>query len=159
MRKSRSTRYGAALAGGAMTFRMRCALSDVIASAAPVAMRGGSCEGDARDMDIMYVQGRGDVFVADAEIDSTIAALIDSGAFEMDSVLSEDERHTWTHYTNADGRTLEIVDHSYSSGIVGGHCFPGSLDAPGLYGCDEEAPFAHGRIVVDFFKAHPKPSP
>jgi len=145
--------------GGAMTFRMRCALSDVIASAAPVAMRGGTCEGDARVMDVMYVQGRADVFVADADVDSTIAALIDSGSFEMDSVLSEDDRHTWTRYTNAQGRTLEIVDHTYSSGFVGGHCFPGSLDAPGLYGCDEEAPFAHGRIVVDFFKAHPMPAP
>lgn len=142
--------------GGAMTFRMHCALADTLASVAPVGMRGTACEGDTRALDTFYIIGQDDVFVSAEQAQATVDSLVEAHALTVDEVVQEGEGFVWTRYKNDDGLVFEHLDHSFTSPPLGGHCFPGSLDPRGLYGCVEEAPFKHGRIVVDFFKAHPK---
>ncbi|HTU57213.1 MAG TPA: hypothetical protein VMF89_02250, partial [Polyangiales bacterium] len=49
--------------GGGMTYRMRCALADTLASVAPVSMRGSACPAGTKALDTLYIMGKDDVFV------------------------------------------------------------------------------------------------
>lgn len=142
--------------GGAMTYRMRCALADILASVAPVGMRGTACDASTKPLDTFWIIGKDDVFVSAEQAKQTYDSLIAAHKLTLDTVLAMGERFKWSRYKNSDGMVFEHLDHSFTSFPLGGHCFPGSNDAAGLYGCDEDAPFKHGRIVVDFFKAHPQ---
>lgn len=138
--------------GSWMTWRLVCAHSDVLASAAPIAgglnAGMGSCpfKEDASaagggvpstQIPILYTHGRDDGLVnfseATAERDAVVAAWY-PGVAPMVVDMAAD--YEWDRYTNADGNVFEFVQHDWACGFVlplganmialKGHCFPGS---------------------------------
>lgn len=144
--------------GGAMTNWMRCNRTDLFASAAPTAMSGGACT-NGRNLPTMYVQGLNDIFVSQAAIDSTIASYRTTHDLDRSVELFDEEGVVATVHTstaNPDTPVYVTVIHNHTSVIVNGHCIFGAPDVGDLYGCDEPSTRSHGRMIVDFFKDHPK---
>ncbi len=143
--------------GGAMTWWMRCNRSDLFASAAPTAMSGSGCSNGA-NMATLYLQGNNDIFVSQAAISNTIANYRATYGYDQSLVLADDPDYTRTGYASSEtpGPAFQTFIHDYSSYGVNGHCIMGSVTPSDPYGCDEPTPVGHGRMVVDFFKAHPK---
>ena len=146
--------------GGAMTWHFICEHSDVIASAAPISAGGAECFGEGKsnpDVPILYCHGTDDTLVAFETAEATVARITEGlGNSVPPEVLSFDSNYTWTRYTNDSGQLFEFIEHDYT-GLVGGHCFPGTYEEPGgLYGCSDPAAFRWGDEVMDFFIAHPK---
>ncbi|MBN1654717.1 MAG: hypothetical protein JXA30_13180 [Deltaproteobacteria bacterium] len=143
--------------GGRMTWTMRCTQSEIIASAAPIAMTSVDCEPGlpVREMPVLYTQGQSDEFAGDGR--PVANAYISAHLMREDQVLSSDAQHTWTRYVNDDGLLFEFIDHTYSTSPIfgAGHCFPGSFSDSSPYGCDQSAPFHFGEVVMEFFIAHP----
>lgn len=158
--------------GGSMTWRMLCAHSDVLASVAPAA----ACDvplvpecafedGEAPALAIptFYMHGTADNIVAFDCAPGRIEAAIATWGLGSETVLSEDDQHLWKRWSGA--TTLEFVQHDYEarSGILGGHCYPGSDDIEGGldgqlfgFGCDGATAFDWGEAVMAFFEAHPR---
>ena len=143
--------------GAVMTWWMRCNRADLFASAAPAGYAGTACTNGARPVPTLYVQGEDDYFVSAAATQATIDDMIATHGLGPGSVTDEvPGAYTRTRYTNDDGFVFETIIHSHTNGNLGGHCILGSLGPASIYGCDEVSPLAHGRAVVDFFRAHPK---
>jgi dienelactone hydrolase len=146
--------------GGAMTNWMRCNRTDLFASAAPSAMGGGACT-NGRNLPTMYVQGLDDVFVSQAAIDATIASYVTTHDLDRSVVLFDEEGVVFTAYASTaapDTPTFVTVIHDHTSALVRGHCIFGAPNVSDPYGCDEPSTRSHGRMIVDFFKGHPKAS-
>jgi dienelactone hydrolase len=146
--------------GGAMTLRMRCLKRDVLASAAPMSIGGSSgdaaCAAPAPPMDTLYIQGTKDPLVRPESRQMVLDDFKRKYGLGEGQVIQQNPNFTWTRWTNASGFVFENIMHDYSDSIIQGHCFIGSLAPQSLFGCDQTAPIRHGRVVVDFFKAHPK---
>jgi len=154
--------------GGAMTWRLLCAYSEMFASVSPGAagagyglpMPGGICEdGDnpAVQVPVLFLHGTADALSPHSTALQQRDQVIDSWEMEQDEVLSEDDAHNWTRYTNADGNVFEFMEHDYASSLdfLLGHCFPGSTTG-GILACKDEAAFTWGQAAMDFFIAHPR---
>lgn len=162
--------------GGFMVWRFLCHSAELFASIAPMsaATHGAKVphagclphqDPPAQEVDVLYMHG-----VYDALVDFERAPLQrDSVVYAFDmaeaAVLSEDDLHTRTRYTNTRGRVLDFIEHRYEnpSPVLGGHCFPGSDDdgaTPGAlfaFNCtDEDQAFVWGDVVLEFFAKHPR---
>lgn len=164
--------------GGWMTWRFLCEHADLFASVAPAA---GSdyctspgvtgCNFDdalpSEEVSILYMHGTQDALVDFACGQSQMDAVIAAWNLTLDGVVSEDAKHRYERYLNANGTVLEWVRHDYVSDAssnlplvpdIVGHCYPGSTDPgdePGqLYSfrCTEPTAFDWGEIVLDFFQ-------
>ena len=145
--------------GGAMTYWMRCNRSDLFASAAPTAMSGTACT-NGLNMPTLYIQGNDDIFISESAIAGTIASFRNRHGLSDELVVATTPDYTWTIYRNPDPSVTQFtaVIHNYSANGVRGHCILGSVTPTNPYGCDQPAPAGHGRVVVDFFKNHPRSS-
>ncbi len=145
--------------GGAMTFWMRCNRPDLFASAAPTAMSGTSCANGV-NMPTLYIQGNDDIFVSQTAISNAIANFRNRHGLTDELVASSTPEYTLAIYRNPDPSVPQFttIIHNYSANGVRGHCVLGSVTPTSPYGCDQPAPAGHGRVVVDFFKNHPKRS-
>lgn len=143
--------------GGAMTTWMRCNRSDLFASAAPTAMSGSGCANGV-NLPTLYIQGTDDVFVSQAAIDNTIASYVTTYGYDTPITLADEAGYTHTAYANSSNPDAHFQSfiHNYSSNGVRGHCIMGSVTPTDPYGCDQPTPKGHGRLVVDFFKYHPR---
>ena len=80
------------------------------------------------------------------------------------AVVDSGEAHTRLRYGEEGPAIIELLSHDYDNGnaILGGHCYPGSLDtgeAPGqlfTFACGGDEAFAWGESVIEFFEAHPR---
>jgi pimeloyl-ACP methyl ester carboxylesterase len=148
--------------GAWMTWRLVCAHSDVLASAAPIAgglqpmsscpfgPDGTGAPGEpatpAQQIPILYTHGKNDGLVnfaqAMAERDAVVAAWYPGVEPE---VVMKDFDYEWDRYTNSDGNVFEFIQHDWECGFVlplggnnialKGHCFPGS---PAFLGCGRD---------------------
>ncbi len=143
--------------GGAMTFWMRCNRSDLFASAAPTAMSGTACTNGV-NMPTLYIQGVDDIFVSQAAIDSTIASFVNRYGLDRADVLLDEGGILGTiRWSSApDVPTFQTVIHQHTSYGVQGHCILGAPDPANAYGCDQEAAYTHGELVVRFFQDNPR---
>lgn len=143
--------------GGAMTTWMRCNRTSLFASAAPTAIAGSACANGA-NMPTLYLQGTNDIFISQAAIDATINSYVTRYGYDRRLVLADADGNAHTAYgssTDPSARFRTYIHHDTSFG-VNGHCIMGSVTPEDPYGCDQAAPISHGRLVVDFFEAHPK---
>jgi poly(3-hydroxybutyrate) depolymerase len=155
--------------GGEMTWAFTCAHADEIASAAPAALSGCTAENLGtvkRQVPVLYMHGKNDGIAAfDKFAASQRDAVISAWQMGAPTVVGQDASYTWSRYTNDSGGLFEFIEHTYtaSSGILKGHCFPGSKDPGGLKGqlfsfaCTSPNAFVWGEEVIEFFKAHPMP--
>lgn len=156
--------------GGAMTWRLLCAHSDLFASFAPGAAGrgalggaggGASCDWEAGDPDprrpVLFLHGTEDALSPHTVATSTANAIIAGWNLAGPETLSTDDAHTWSRYTSSDGDLFEFLEYDYTTSLalLRGHCFPGSTSG-GILGCGQESAFVWGDVVMDFFLTHPK---
>ena len=157
--------------GGDMTWRMLCAHSDVIASAAPAGSGHSANEqcfsqgkSPARELPILFMHGTADALVPFSEAEAARDAVVAAYGGGSPEVVSQDTEHLWSRWQGASGGLFEFVQHDYTGAqLLGGHCYPGSADPGGEPGqffsfkCDQTAAFVWGEKVMEFFIAHPMP--
>jgi polyhydroxybutyrate depolymerase len=173
--------------GGAMTWRLICKHSDVIASAAPVAAADGSSwtatppyvldcpftilSSPPAEIPLLQMHGKNDAVVPFAKGIDQRDAVIERWQMQEIETVSTDAQHIWKRYSNANGTVYEFVQHEYAVTpplvmvVFGGHCMPGGTDvntnpSPGqtmFFGCAPPTAFDWGEEIVKFFEAHPKP--
>ena len=141
--------------GGAMTYRMRCKLADVLASTAPTAISASACPAGTPPVDNIWIQGQHDALVSPARVRQTLGEVVAAYGLVEDSVVASTPGYEWTRYTNADGMVFELLHHDYS-GLLDGHCFIGGA---GWIACNDRTDLKDGEVVMDFFKAHPRRVP
>lgn len=155
--------------GGMMTFRFLCKHADVFASMAPAAGTGCSFTANdtpSREVPLLYMHGTKDNLV-----NFQTAAIPQRNAVttgwktDMGTMIAGDSNFTRTRYLTPNGTPFEFIQHDYqaSSFVLGGHCYPGSMD-PGKeqgqlfpFGCVGPNAFTWGDEAMKFFVAHPKP--
>lgn len=164
--------------GAWMTWRMVCAHSDVLASAAPISgglQPGASCafssaQKPAQQIPVLYTHGRNDGLVNFSQATAMVNA-VTSAWFPgvTPQVVAKDFDYEWDRYTNSDGTTFEFVQHDWECGFklvtiqLKGHCFPGSNQ---FLGCGRDTngaadgglvyPFKWAETVLQFFVDHPR---
>ncbi len=163
--------------GGFMTFRLFCAHSDVIASAAP-ALAGtancpastlnGSCPftsgSPATKRPLLYMVGTKDALVPASCTDPERDAIVTGWGLGAKAPVASGTGWRRDRYTGT-GVTLDLVSHdgTASGALVGnaGHCVPGGgPSAPGIWSglrCDGVTGLDWGTEVVTFFDQNPKP--
>jgi hypothetical protein len=147
-----------------MTWRFVCNHADLIASAAPAGagaslqgndQYGVSCDFDtetsaSEEIDVLYVHGTKDSFdMALQQRDLVVSAwqLTDV------EVLAEEPDYRWTRWTNPQGTVFEFVDHDWSGGALGGHCYPG---VTAQIGCGADTAVNYAKAALNFYIAHPR---
>jgi pimeloyl-ACP methyl ester carboxylesterase len=128
-------------------------------------------ERPAREVPVLQAHGTLDSLVAFAKGRQQRDAVLAAWDLGSPTVVASGSDFTRTRYTNARGLEFEFVSHDAVVGtqlapvVLGGHCLPGGADllangAPGqtmFFSCAPPHPFTWGRLVLDFFIAHPKP--
>ncbi len=159
--------------GGFMSWRFICDHADVLASVAP----GAACDGElgfgdctftgedvpSEPIDILYLHGTSDALINFACAGPRRDAVVAHFGLGEEEVVEEDDEHRWTRHTGDDA-VYEFIEHDYAAatGIIAGHCFPGSTDesgAPGQlfsFACVQPNAFVWGEAVMQFFIDHPK---
>ncbi len=145
--------------GGEVALRMRCELADVLASVATAMPAGVSnstltCGGAARYVDTLWIYGKNDptAYLQD----EMLAAFVDAYDFAVDRELANEQDYVWTRHRNGDGAVLEVLGHNYTTVPYAGFCIFGSQDSAAPMACRQPAPISQGRVVLDFFIAHPR---
>lgn len=163
--------------GGFMTFRLFCAHSDVIASAAP-ALAGvancpsstinGSCPftsgSPATKRPLLYMTATKDALVPASCTDPERDAIVTGWGLGAKQPIGTGTGWRRDRYA-ANGAVLETLSHdgTATGALVanGGHCVPGGgPSAPGIWSglrCDGVTGLDWGTEVVAFFVANPKP--
>lgn len=130
-----------------------------------------AAERPAREVPVLQAHGTLDTLVAYAKGTQQRDAALSAWALGSPAVVASGSDFTRTRYTNARGLEYEFVSHDAVVGtqfapvVLGGHCLPGGADllangGPGqtmFFSCAPPAPFTWGRLVLDFFVAHPGP--
>ncbi len=165
--------------GGYMTWRLVCAHSDVIASAAPGAAGtsqcpngnfNGSCsfsgsQTPKQPIDILFVAGAKDAIVPSSCTTPMVDAVVAAWGGSKQTIAS-DATFTRDRYIGTAGRDFEVITHAYTTdpqsklGANAGHCVPGATGKNGSLwddlACKLPVSFTWGTEVLAFFKAHPK---
>jgi len=156
--------------GGWMTWRFVCDNSDLIASAAPIGAGasypneeqpeppGVSCDFNsegfpAEQVDILYMHGRSDTdvpFETAIEQRDLVVAAWDMVETE---ILADEPDYRWTRWTSPQGTVFEFLEHDWTRGLPGGHCYPGAL---GQVGCGTDTPVNYGEAALQFYIDNPK---
>ncbi|MCL2032677.1 MAG: bacterial Ig-like domain-containing protein, partial [Methanomassiliicoccaceae archaeon] len=168
-------------AGGAWTWRTLRDHSDVIASLAPLnsgygteAIRYVPSEEDPPKAEIpVFISfGLNDPIVPmDTRAWPILNPLLEVWDMDVNAgvVIAGDDTYERVRYTNANGNVVEVIFHEYvstgtmpssSTGMAGGHCFPGADPQYAQYtpyGCEGVSSFHLGEEVIKFFIEHPKP--
>lgn len=153
--------------GGWMTWRFVCNHSDLIASAAPIGagasyddepVPGVSCDFNdsglpVHEVDVLYVHGTTDPDVPFATAVRQRDLLVDAWEMAQPEVLAEGEGYRWSRWTNARGTVFEFIEHDWSGGSLGGHCYPGVSER---IGCGADLAIHYGQAALEFYVAHPK---
>jgi dienelactone hydrolase len=155
--------------GGMMTFRFLCKHADTFASMAPAA--GTGCTFTANDtpsqeVPLLYMHGTKDNLVSFQGAAVPQRNAVTTGwKTDMGTMIAGDTNFTRTRFTTQNGTPFEFIQHDYAakSIVLGGHCYPGSMD-PGTekgqlfpFGCVAPNAFTWGDEVMKFFVAHPRP--
>ena len=149
--------------GGSMTWRLLADYGELWASAAPAAACGIGLPSTV--VPLLYMHGTADVLTSYACAEPHVEALRQHYGLEGDgAVVDSGEAHTRLRYGEEGPAIIELLSHDYDNGnaILGGHCYPGSLDtgeAPGqlfTFACGGDEAFAWGESVIEFFEAHPR---
>ena len=151
-----------------MTWRFVCNHADLIASAAPIGAGasyddeafppGVSCDFDgisqpAREVAILYVHGTTD---SDVPFDTaTQQRDLVISAWELGDVdlLADEDDYRWSRWTSQQGTAFEFLEHDWSGGFLGGHCYPG---AAAMVGCGTDTPVNYGEAALAFYMEHPQ---
>jgi dienelactone hydrolase len=164
--------------GGYMTWRLVCAHSDVIASAAPGAAGtsncpqgnfNGSCpftgQQTPKPIDVLFVAGAKDPLVPPSCTTPMVNAVVNAWGGTKQTIAS-DSSYARDRYVGTAGNDFEVLTHQYTTDPAGklgtnvGHCVPGATGKNGsiwddLY-CKLPVSFTWGKEVLAFFQAHPK---
>jgi hypothetical protein len=117
------------------------------------------------EIDILYMHGTADAMVPFATGEDQRRRVVEIYGMGPGREIAADANFTRTGFQNANGTVFELLQHDYTADnfILGGHCYPGSLDhlptEPGQlmgYGCTGQSSFHWGQEVMAFFLAHPK---
>jgi hypothetical protein len=151
-----------------MTWRFICDHADVIGSAAPIGAgatdvvgdpeSGVSCDFDSsgmpeREVDILYVHGTTDPDEPFASALRERDLVINAWAMQESAVLADEADYRWTRWTSPKGTVFEFLEHDWSGGVLGGHCYPG---ADAQVGCGAETAVDYGEAALAFYMEHPK---
>lgn len=152
--------------GGDLTLRMLCAHADELASVAPAATNGLDCpELPAAEVAIFHMHGTGDVLYGFNLAEGLRDRMIEHWGFANPEPVADAPNHRATRWTTPAGTPYEFHAHDFraDSGLLGGHCFPGSPDhdvtLPGqlfAYGCLGDGQFDYARLAVEFFQDNPR---
>ncbi|MEM6991439.1 MAG: hypothetical protein AAF721_13105 [Myxococcota bacterium] len=160
--------------GGFMTWRLACRNSELFASVAPSAACGfesGNPDCDieggelpSTELPILYSHGTMDTVINFSCAAPRREALAAHYALDPPETIAEGNGHRWFRHAGEGDMVLEFIEHDYraSSDVLGGHCIVGGNDPgtePGQLvpiSCQDEPAFTWGRVVIDFFEAHPK---
>ncbi len=161
--------------GGMMSWRMICQHAQLFASVAPAA--AGALPGangcaftgaqmPSQQLPVLFMHGKKDVLQAFGFATAQVDSVVKAWSLKKSSVVAQDAHHLWQRYVSPQGTVFEFIEHDYAakSALLGGHCYPGSLDQKGgksgqlfAFGCVDQAAFAWGQAAMAFFIAHPKP--
>jgi poly(3-hydroxybutyrate) depolymerase len=154
--------------GAWMTWRFICDHADLIASAAPIGAgatdlvgdpeSGKSCDFDASDMpeqevDILYVHGTADTDEPFAAALKERDLVIDAWGLQESTIVADESDYRWTRWRSPNGTVLEFLEHDWSGGVLGGHCYPG---AEAQAGCGPDTAVDYGEAALAFYLEHPK---
>ena len=155
--------------GGQMSWRFIKSYASLLASAAPA----GFCLGKAHEpsvaIPVLHMQGNHDTMVnmlCGKPAQSTVAALTKLWGLGAPTTIAQGAGYQQLRYTGPTGEVLEVLTHDYAAkaSLLAGHCYPGSKDvdggSPGQlfgFGCTGAPPIHWGKLVLAFFKAHPRP--
>jgi dienelactone hydrolase len=152
--------------GGDMTLRMLCAHADELASVAPAATNGWDCpELPAAEIPILHIHGTADMTYRFSSAERLRDRFVEHWGFgEPEMFVDAASHRAWRWRTDA-GTEYELHAHDFraESGLLAGHCLPGSPDSsvalPGqlfAYGCVGPNQFNYAELAVAFFRAHPR---
>ncbi|MFT3838249.1 MAG: hypothetical protein QM723_14800 [Myxococcaceae bacterium] len=145
--------------GGAMTWRMVCQHSDVLASAAPVAAADAkmqqpamppyildcpfdSTSAPSQPIPVLQMHGSQDALVPIAKGTQQRDTAVTYWALGAATPVSSDSTYTWTRYSGSNGMVYEFIQHDYVVTpplipiTLGGHCLAGGddLNTNGTFG-------------------------
>lgn len=165
--------------GGYMTWRLVCAHSDVIASAAPGAAGtsqcpqgnfNGSCsftgsQTPKQPIDVLFVAGAKDAVVPSQCTSPMVDAVVAAWGGTKQSI-GGDASYTRDRWVGKAGNDFEVLTHQYTTDPLtklaanAGHCVPGATGKNGSIwddlACKLPVSFTWGAEVLAFFQAHPK---
>jgi poly(3-hydroxybutyrate) depolymerase len=159
--------FGGFSQGAFMTWRFVCDHADLIASAAPIAAGasapdedppGVSCDFDgtsspAEEVDILYVHGTHDADEPFAAAVHERDLVVHAWSMVGPEVVADEPDYRWYRWTSPKGTVFEFVEHDWSGGVLGGHCYPG---ASAQVGCGDNTAVDYGEAALQFYIDHPK---
>lgn len=155
--------------GGAMTWRFLKTYGGMFGSFAPIAMNGISLSDSPVRRPVIYCAGTTDGLVSWSNMLQTQKNLVQVWDLVDPQIVGKGDQYVWTRWrSNDDDLVFEFIQHDYEAAKPWrGHCFPGSKDTPdvellpgqvahnGCWVVGKDSPFAWGKIVMEFFVAHP----
>ncbi len=151
--------------GADMTLRMLCAHADELGSVAPAATNGLDCpELPSAEIAILHLHGTADVLYNFGLAERLRDRVIEHWNYGEGQVIADDPAHRAWRHRSAAATVYEFHAHDFraESGLLGGHCFPGSPDTEATlpnqlfpYACLGEDQFDYAALAMAFFLAHP----
>ncbi len=125
-----------------MTWWFECDHADLIASAAP---NGAAASFLYNDVGRLETEVPFETAVTQVDL-----IVISWDMTEADRVADEAD-YRWSRWMSPTGTMLELIEHDWSGGGLGGHCYPGS--PPAFVGCGSDTAVG---AALQFYIDHPK---